>query len=83
MTDEESLELEQMDDLVHSAGFRVFQKRMITARETKLRELVQPSSPEKTAEIRGGIAMLEMCLRLPGQIRSELRDGRQKRRTTK
>lgn len=53
-------------------GYRAIRERMETMLQKMLAELEQPSGAEKTAELRGGITALRVCLSLPKILRREL-----------
>jgi hypothetical protein len=65
-------DLEELDVTVRSPGFRLIRECLARVREAKVRELIAPATPEKTAELRGAIAALDTTLRVGEDLRKDI-----------
>jgi hypothetical protein len=74
----ESGDLEELDATLHSRGYALIRDHLECAVQDKIRELIQPSSPEKTAELRGAIAGIQSALGIPALLRRDLQAAAKK-----
>lgn len=72
------IDLDELGGCVRSAAFRAIAARYEFMVGQKLEELLQPSTPEKTAQIRGFIEGVKACQRIPDLLRGEIEKRRPK-----
>lgn len=65
-------DLEHLRQVTRSRGLQLIVERLRAMRDAKVRELIQPSDAQHTAELRGYIAGVEACLAAPGALEREL-----------
>jgi len=78
---EDAIDSEHLVQVMQSRGYAFISQRMSEMRDQKLRELVQPSGPERTAELRGWIQAIETCLRVPEILKAEFKEKEKHERT--
>lgn len=69
----DSADLDAMDLLVASRGYQLLAMRLELMKGQYLVQLIQPSSPEETAKLRGAIAAVEVMIELPKTLKREIR----------
>lgn len=75
----DAIDIEQLDDAVRSAGYALIAERYARMIEAKVREIVQPLDPIKTAEVRGYLQGVQACQRVPHDLKKEVENGKNKK----
>ena len=74
MTDSfDSIDREQLDDTVRSAGYALIRERIQAMWASKMRELLGPLDLAATAEVRGFLKGIEAVQRVPAILRAEMK----------
>ncbi len=71
----DSGDLDVIQGLVRERGYELLRKRMEQTIEQMVEQLVQPCTEEKTAELRGGIGAIRLCMLMPKILEQEIRKG--------
>lgn len=72
--DLDNLDLERLKDLAESGGYRLVSARIAKLRESKLRDLIQPTDAVETATLRGYIAGLDAAANIPAILIREAKE---------
>lgn len=68
----DNADLEALDQTLRSPGYRLILECLDRVRHARIRELCAPSTGDKTAELRGNIAALEMVSTIGKQLRKDI-----------
>jgi hypothetical protein len=66
--------LDAVKELERSPGWRLVAERITHELERSRTALEQPTGPEMTATLRGGIGALRMVLNIPGILKDEFKE---------
>jgi hypothetical protein len=76
----DAVDAEQLEELVRSAAYAAIARRYRKMYEGKLRDLTKPVDALATAELRGFLAGIEACERVPAILKAEIAAERKKGR---
>lgn len=69
----DSGDLDALDLLIASHGYHLLAARLERMKAQYVVQLIQPSSPEETAKLRGAIAAVDVMIELPKTLKREIR----------